>query len=148
MTWTYVDPSTSERDAIRFLVGDTDTNDQLISDEEIAFFIAEFPSSKYNAAAEVAEAIAGKFTREVNQSADGLSWQGSSLSQQYYELADRLRRMAKRNRRSGIAPYAGGLSKLERQLDNADGDLNKGHFTSHMHDNDRGARQDELRPKQ
>ena len=38
MTWTYSgDPATNARDAIRFLTGDTDTNDQLINDEEIAW---------------------------------------------------------------------------------------------------------------
>ena len=38
MTWTYSgDPATNARDSIRFLVGDTDTNDQLVSDEEIAW---------------------------------------------------------------------------------------------------------------
>jgi hypothetical protein len=32
MTWSYSgDPSSSSTDAVRFLVGDTDTNDQLIS---------------------------------------------------------------------------------------------------------------------
>ena len=38
MAWTYSgDPSSSARDAIRFLVGDTDTNDQLVTNEEIAW---------------------------------------------------------------------------------------------------------------
>jgi len=148
VTWTYDDPTASDKDAVRFLVGDTDDADPLISDEEIGFFLEEWPDSNYHAAAETAESIAARFAREVNQSADGLSWSGDSLSQKYYELADRLRRMAARKRRSGFAPYAGGLSKNERKLDDADDDLEKGHFRSHMHDNPRGNRQDELRPTQ
>ncbi len=38
MAWTYGgDPSANARDAIRFLIGDTDTNDQLLNDAEIAW---------------------------------------------------------------------------------------------------------------
>jgi len=146
--WSYEGPGANAKDVVRFLVGDTDKHDPLVSDEEILFFLEEFPTSSYHAAAEVAESLAARFSREVNQSADGLSWSGDSLSQKYYELADRLRRMAARKLRSGFAPYAGGLSKNERKLDDADDDLEKGHFRSHMHDNPRGNRQDELRPTQ
>ena len=148
MAWSYVSPKASPKDTVRFLVGDTNEDDQLVSDEEIEWFIEAFPSNEYHAAAEVAENIAAKFAREINQSADGLSWSGSSLQQQYNDLAERLRAMGRRARRSGFAPYAGGLSKAERQFDDALDDLEKGHFRSHMHDNSRGQRQDELRPSQ
>lgn len=147
MAWTYDNPAASERDAVRFLIGDTDTDDQLIQDEELDFLLDE-RQDRYYAAADAAEQIAARFSREVNQSADGLSWSGSSLSQQFYELAEKLRKMGKRARRSGFAPYAGGLSKAEREKDNADQDLYKGHFHSHMHDHTRGREQDELRPTQ
>lgn len=147
MTWTYVSPTTSEKDAVRFLLGDTDSDDQLIQDEEIIFLLDE-RGNRYYAAADAAEQIAARFTREVNHSADGLSWSGSSLQTQFFELAERLRGMGRRSRRSGFAPYAGGLSKAERDHDDAIQDLEKGHFRSHMHDNDRGSRQDELRPSQ
>lgn len=147
MTWSYVSPSDSEKDAVRFLLGDTDPDDELIQDEEINFLLDE-RQDRYHAAADAAEQIAGRFTREVNQSADGLSWSGSSLSQQFFELATKLRAQGRRARRSGFAPYAGGLSKHEREMDNADQDLYKGHFSSHMHDNQRAEPQDDLRPKQ
>lgn len=148
MTWSYVAPGDSDKDTVRFLVGDTDADDPLVTDEEINFVLDEFPSSNYWAAAEIAETIAAGFSREVNQSADGLSWSGDSLAQKYYDLAEKLRKAAARKRRSGFAPYAGGLSKNERKLDDADDDLEKGHFRSSMHDNPRGQRQDELRPSQ
>ena len=42
MTWTYSgNPSSTERDAVRFLVGDTDTNDQLLSNEEIDYLVTQ-----------------------------------------------------------------------------------------------------------
>ena len=49
MAWTYGgDPAANARDAIRFLCGDTDTNDQLLNDAEVALHwtdcaIAECP---------------------------------------------------------------------------------------------------------
>jgi len=40
MTWTYSgNPANSSSDAVRFLIGDTDTTDQLISNEEIAYLV-------------------------------------------------------------------------------------------------------------
>lgn len=41
MSWTYSgDPSTSDLDRYRFLVGDTDAGEPLLQDEEIAFILA------------------------------------------------------------------------------------------------------------
>ena len=38
MTWSYSgDPASSDRDAIRFYIGDTDTTLQLLQDEDIDF---------------------------------------------------------------------------------------------------------------
>ena len=43
MTWNYSgDPSLSSRDAVRFLIGDTDPNDPLVTDEEIAYALGRF----------------------------------------------------------------------------------------------------------
>ena len=134
MTWTYSDPSANDKDAVRFLVGDTDTNDQLVSDEEIAFFLDEFPSSTYHAAAEVAETIAAQFAREVSHSGDGLSYSAEQLQSNYAELAERLRAQAKRRYRSGAGPYVGGISWREREMADADQDKIPSSFRSHMHD--------------
>ena len=74
MTWTYSgDPAANARDSIRFLVGDTDTNDQLVSDEEIAWTNSEVTGSGtattdlYTVAYRVMLAIASKFSRLANQ---------------------------------------------------------------------------------
>lgn len=133
MTWTYSNPAASDKDAVRFLVGDTDTSDQLVSNEEIEYTLEEFPDT-YLAAASVAESIASKFAREVTHSADGLSYSGDQLSKHYTDMAERLRHLAKRRRRGGVVPYAGGISWREREKDDQDGDLIKTSFSSHMHD--------------
>jgi hypothetical protein len=46
MAWTYSgDPSSSELDRYRFLIGDTDVDDKVLQDEEINFIIAEYPDN-------------------------------------------------------------------------------------------------------
>lgn len=49
-TWTYASPATDEKDAVRFLIGDTDSRRQLISDEEILWAISD-AGNRYSAAA-------------------------------------------------------------------------------------------------
>ena len=133
MSWSYDNPSSSAKDAVRFLVGDTDTDDQLVTDEEIIFLIDEF-DDVYVTAASVAESLAAKFAREVSHSGDGLSYSGDQLNRHYTDLADRLRRLAARRRRSGAGPYVGGISHREREL--ADNEMDKipTSFRSRMHD--------------
>jgi len=42
MSWTYTaDPSSSSKDAVRYLIGDVNEADQLVQDEEIYFNLAE-----------------------------------------------------------------------------------------------------------
>lgn len=134
MAWTYSnDPSSSPKDAVRFLVGDIDTDDQLIGDEEINYIVEEF-DDVYTAAGSVAETLAAKFAREVTHSGDGLSYSGNQLYQHYTDLAERLRRLAARRRRSGAGPYVGGISHRERELADMDSDKIPTSFRSRMHD--------------
>lgn len=71
MTWTYSgDPSSHDRDKVRFLVGDTDTTDQLVSDEEIAYLLTE-AGDPYRAAHDACMAIAAKFTRKAQSKSVG-----------------------------------------------------------------------------
>lgn len=134
MTWTYSNPAENDRDAVRYLVGDTDTTDQLVSDEEIAYLLAE-EGNVYEAAAATAEAIAAKFARTINQSGDGLSWNGSELFKHYRELAKSLHGLAKVKTRAGTKPYAGGIFKHDRVMDDSNSSLERGYFRSRMHDN-------------
>jgi len=133
VTWTYTDPSDGPKDAVRFIVGDIDTDDQLVSDEEIFFLLDEF-SDVYVTAASVAEAIAAQFAREITHSGDGLSFSGSDLHKHYMDLAERLRQLAKRRKRAGAGPYVGGISWAEREAADKDSDKIPTAFRSHMHD--------------
>ena len=85
MAWTYSgDPASTPRDKVRFLVGDTDTDNQLINDAEIAFLIAEWGTDYYFVAIQACHAIAGKFQAK----SDGSKSVGDlSISTQYQAQA-------------------------------------------------------------
>ena len=134
MGWTYsADPSSSEKDAVRFLIGDTDEEDPLVSDEEIQWSLKHW-SDHYMAAAAICDSLAGKFAREVSVSADGISYSGNQIAQNFTQLGQQLRRLSTMERKHGV-PYVGGLSWKERAKDDSDPDRVPEYFRSHMHDN-------------
>lgn len=99
MTWSYSgDPSVSEKDAIRFYIGDIDDSLQLLSDEDIAFLMNTW-GPKYKSAiltaAVAAEMVANHFAREVSVSADGVSVGSNELQSKYNLLAENLRELYK-----------------------------------------------------
>jgi hypothetical protein len=92
MAWTYSgDPASSVKDQVRFLVGDTDSTDQLLQDAEILYVITEAGSSVYQAAHDAAYAIASKFSRmATSKSVGDLSLSYSDRAKAYFELANEL----------------------------------------------------------
>jgi hypothetical protein len=133
VSWTYANPADDPKDAVRFLIGDTDESDPLISDEEIHYLLIG-NTNPYRAAISACRQLAAKFAREVTHSADGLSYSGSDLHKHYITLAEELEKEARRMLRAGTMPYAGGISWNERHKDDRDGDLIRTAFRSHEHD--------------
>lgn len=94
MGWSYTgDPLSSPIDAIRFLIGDTDSTEPQLQDEEIAFLVTTWRNkgTMYWAASQAAETIAAKYTREIALSSDSQTLDLSQLSQKYMTLAEQLR---------------------------------------------------------
>jgi hypothetical protein len=128
MTWTYNgDPASSALSAIRFLVGDTDTNDQLVTDEEIAWLNTEAgdtPTSLtalYKASAAAARAIAAKFSRLADQSVGDLKVSMSQKAVGYATLGQSLDAQAAAD--AGVPiPFAGGISVADKTTREADTD--------------------------
>lgn len=131
--WTYSeDPSTSDLDTIRFLLGDTDPTDPLLPDAGINFLI-DMWVDVYSAAAAGAEQIAGQFAREVANSGDGVAVDFSALQDKYMALAGQLRKMGKRLGRAAV-PYVGGMSRAETRAAMADADTELTLFAIGMND--------------
>lgn len=113
MTWTYSgDPSASMLDAVRFHIGDTDTNDQLLSNEEIQYHITE-QVTLLRAASESARAVAAKFARLMNRSIGGLSADFSSKYRQYLELSDNL---LARDEITPVRPFVSGYKRSQKEM--------------------------------
>jgi len=117
MTWTYdpsnagMDTAAERLDAVRLLIGDTDTNDQKLQDEEIVFFIEQSGNDVYLGAAQSARAIAGKYAVQVDTKFEDVSSDYSQMSENYYKLATRLEAQSKKYGSRGLGlPAAGGLT--------------------------------------
>jgi len=91
LTWSYTgNPASSSKDAVRFLIGDTDTSDQLLSNEEIDYTITQ-SGSIYQAAHDSAYAIASTFARMASSKSVGdLSLSYNDRATTYYQVADRM----------------------------------------------------------
>ncbi len=129
MTWTYSgDPATNARDSIRFLTGDTDTNDQLVNDEEIAWVNNQVTGSDtaitalYEVSYRVMLAIASKFSRLADQSVGELSVSMSQKAEAAREQAAELKALALREG-SVPVPYLGGMSISDKDIDDQDSDM-------------------------
>lgn len=69
MTWTYSgNPGSSTRDEVRFLIQDTVTSDQLLSNEEIDYLITAYDGDAYAAAIASIVALIAKAARAVEES--------------------------------------------------------------------------------
>ena len=117
MSWSY-DPTdlntttaSGRLNTVRFLVGDTDTNDQKVQDEEITFSLSQTNDGVNAAASYVARTLASKYASKVTIELDGqLMAHYSDLYDHYKSLADKLDYQAKKfGAQLGI--LAGGISK-------------------------------------
>ena len=99
MTYTYVGPTTSDRDKVRFLIQDTDMTAPLMTDEEINWLITEW-ADVYDAAANAADTLAGSFARKSDyQKRVGdlhLTENFSKNAERYRELGTNIRLMRQR----------------------------------------------------
>jgi len=129
MSWSY-DPTnldnttTSGRlNTIRLLVGDTDTVDQQVQNEEIIFGLSENGNNIYLSASWVARTISSKYSRQVTTQLDGaLSANYSDLAKQYQTLADQLEYQGKTNG-AAVGILAGGITKT--QIENVRANTNR-----------------------
>lgn len=141
MTWSYGgDPANSEIDTVRYLIGDTNTDEQLVTDEEIDFSIQKwYPLyGTYEwVAASVLDTLATRYAREVQLSADGVSVGLAGLRDQFAAQA-----VALRNQHQSLFVGAlvdvGGIDAYEQP----DLSVAPKAFGTGMHDNLAAGRQD------
>lgn len=134
MTWSYDTALTAAKDKVRFLVGDTDTADQQLQNEEITFVLAEEGTTNvYGAAAAAARGIAAKYARLSQKSVGDLSISYQQRQDHYDRLAERLeRKLAER-----AVPYFGATKKADKTTvaGVSDNVVSTPDFKRGMHDN-------------
>ena len=128
MAWSYdptdLDTTTASGrlNTVRLLVGDTNTDDQQVQNEEVTFSLSENGNNVYYSGAWVARVIASKYSRQVTTQLSGaLSADYSDLAKQYQALADNLEYQGKTSG-AALGVLAGGITKtsIETVRDNTD----------------------------
>jgi hypothetical protein len=134
MSWSYGnDPSASDKDYVRFRIGDTDTTDQLVQDEEINGAVA-LTSTKQQAALLTAKALLAKWARFVDTKMGKLSL---ALSQRIRALQALIPDLEDEAGTLGGAlgvPYMAADSLSERKAVTDDTDRLEPAFALAMHD--------------
>lgn len=118
MSWHYAHPLGSTKDQVRYLVGDTDPDDPLTSDEEIIWQLSENPDVRLAAVA-VARQIATLFARYATVRTQDTQVDWNARATQYRLIAQDLERQS--SERSAI-PYAGGIHVSDKESVEADTD--------------------------
>ena len=131
MTWTYSgDPSANSKDLVRFLIHDTDTTAQLLTDEEINGLLT-IEGSARGAAILAAGSLSARFGRKASMSVGDLSINYGSIASFYHGLMLSLRRELAC---SSASPYAGGQSIADKDAKEEDDDRVKPSFRRDLHD--------------
>jgi hypothetical protein len=142
MSWSY-DPNTLNTttsagriNTVRLLVGDTDTTDQLVQNEEITFALSQTGDNVYYAAVWTCRAIAAKFSRMVTTTLDGaLSANYSDKAKQYNQLAIQIEVQGKKTSGKALGVSAGGISVSGMNVVNSTFDRVKPAFGINQFDN-------------
>lgn len=129
MAWSYSgNPSSSSRDSVRFLSGDTNSQDPQLQDSEVDFLVSTY-GNIFKAAAYACKDIAAKYARLVDKAVGDLRISYSQRQRSYDELSkDLLRQSANRS----ALPQAGGISVADKKNNELDPDTVQPSFTKHQ----------------
>jgi hypothetical protein len=130
MAWSYSeDPASSNRDAVRFLIQDTDSTRQLFQDAEITYLLAQ-EHNVYMAAGAACDIQAARQSAIKSKSV-------GDLSLSYFGPEEWKRRATILRARGGahMVLTAGGISVADRDSLQKDDSLLQPYFTLGQHDN-------------
>jgi hypothetical protein len=118
MTWSYDESLPTDRDKVRFRIGDIDTEEQLLSNETLDTLLT-IRDDVVLASIDAVEGILAKFAREIDRQALGLGGPRSQKTLHYRELLKELRAEAARSS-TGIFFGGGSLAQKDAILSNPD----------------------------
>ncbi len=135
MTWTYDSSALSESTAagrryiIRLIIGDTDTTDQQLQDEEIDYFLDSNDDALYATSKQCVLALIAKYSREVD------TWMGHTRverSQRVRNYKNLLEKLESDITRLLAVMRVGGLVVSEKVSDLTDSDAVQPFFSRDM----------------
>lgn len=135
MTFTYSgDPTTSPRNAVRFLLNDTDSTSPLFTDEELTYLITEWGPDVYEICRAGAETLSSKFSRMADQTTKSVGDISVTLSyrtksKEYQDLA--ISFLNRRMRKSPPSPWANS-DALKNSIDRTVTDYNTEFWVGQM----------------
>jgi len=138
MTWTYGnDPGTGtaaqRRDAVRLSIGDTNTLDQQLSDEEIAYFLVNHSDDIPATSLSAVDALIAKLALAAIDTSIGKT--SISLSKRMDHFKTLRNEILLKSVTAGAEWFAGGLTKSGKDSLASDSDAIQPHFSSGMDDN-------------
>ena len=92
MTWNYSVDQESPKDRVRWIIGDTDNDRQLVSDEEIVAVLTRQSDNITRTAIEIAEHLEAVFVRRAESRSGDIIADFLTVAGKYRELAARLRK--------------------------------------------------------
>lgn len=113
MSFSYSNPLTVPRDAVRCLIGDTVATAALFQDAELDYFLYECAGKPKQAALMALDALATRFANQVNITLGKLSLANSDRAKAYADRAAALRKLVGL---SGIRLAVGGRTLSERYI--------------------------------
>jgi len=130
--WTYDSDLPTDKDRVRFLIGDTDANDPIMQDGEINYVLTVHANVN-RAAAACCRAIAAKLRRELtlNPAAGSISLDPQKQADGFIDLANELEQQALTSGGAGI--FGGGISKTSKAAQESSSDRVKPAFTVDTH---------------
>lgn len=121
MTFTYSNTDLSTTlSQVRLAIGDTDSDDPLLTDEEINHYLG-LEADVYLAAVQCIEAILAKLApKQVDRSNIGLQ---SSRSQKYNHYLELHKKLTARGTLRTAAPFVGGSTIADKEVQSGDSSL-------------------------
>ncbi len=119
-------------DTVRFLIGDTDTTDQQLSDSEIVGVLNQNQGDPYQSAIEGCRYLAAAYARQVDKTTGDFHIAASQRHKAYLDL---IKSLSAQSIRFGTPrPFAGGISESDKEANVENDDLVQPAFTRGMHD--------------
>lgn len=139
MAWSYDENLATPLDKVRYRIGDTDTNRQLVSNETLNALLTEYNQSVLRVSVVAIRGILADLTRDTNRSVMGISGQVDQATIHYRDLLRDI--IAEMNTEAGIYPGAITIARhdvLQQQNDTTSvpPDFRQGMFDQQRQTND------------